>query len=594
MRKLPEPEERVRLPQSAEDALARIEAEQGADVAALVRLSMEEDAREIAWETHWERYEEARQAAGVVPGKEGAEARKGSWRLLPPADPLAGSIQVTDTPVYDLAEAAFELLLKSNDPAHLFVREGELVRLKPRQDGAPRIGLCTPSDLRGWLDLWGRWVTRSKRGETSVASCPAEVVTALMARGAWGYLPPLQGIVAAPLFGPDGRLCRTPGYLKDLGLYYHEGGCEVPDVAKKPDADAWWAARELIVEEFLGGFPFADDASRANAVAMLLTPFLAPMMGAAPLFAVDAPTPGTGKTLLCQAIISVFDPASAAAVAASRESEEWRKLIPGLLLEGGSHVLIDNINFRLDSPELAMAATTGVWRGRRLGSPEVQSVRSRAIWVLTGNNLSLSSELISRTVWVRLDARCARPDERIGFRQEDLLGWVTENRSRLIHAGLTLASVWAATDRPEVDLAFRNFTPWARRMGGLLGTVAIPGFLKNRETFRARADNDGLAWDGFVEAWLAAWNTVSVGASQLFEIAESCESFAEKLGDGHEQARKTRLGRILRREEGRIYAGHRIEKAGVYQGAVRYHLVPVEPEEALAGNDECEPDLRAG
>jgi len=56
-----------------------------------------------------------------------------------------------------------------------------------------------------------------------------------------------------------------------------------------------------LLDELLIDFPFADEASRANALALLLLPYVRPLIvGPTPLHLITAPTQGTGKDLLAQ------------------------------------------------------------------------------------------------------------------------------------------------------------------------------------------------------------------------------------------------------------------------------------------------------
>ena len=55
----------------------------------------------------------------------------------------------------------------------------------------------------------------------------------------------------------------------------------------------------------LGEFPFADEASRANAMALFITPEIPtrdPFLGNIPMGLVDAPQAGSGKSLLVSVV----------------------------------------------------------------------------------------------------------------------------------------------------------------------------------------------------------------------------------------------------------------------------------------------------
>ena len=121
---------------------------------------------------------------------------------------------------------------------------------------------------------------------------PAEVVSDFTSLKAWQGIPSLVGITTAPVVAPDGTLEKEPGYLPRSRLYYHQSGLVLGDIS--PTAANVEAARQLIFEEMLGDFPFVDDASRANALAALLLPFVRPAFsGPTPATLFDAPVEGT-------------------------------------------------------------------------------------------------------------------------------------------------------------------------------------------------------------------------------------------------------------------------------------------------------------
>src|SRR5262249_46038918 len=157
-------------------------------------------------------------------------------------------------------------------------------------------------------------------------------------------------------------------------------------------------ARRLLLEELLGDFPFRDDASRAHALAALLLPFVRHLIdGPTPLHLLDAPVEGTGKTLLAAVIALVATGRSAEALAEGSGDEEWRKRLTAVLAEGPTFILLDNLRRVLDSGALAAALTAVVWKDRLLGFSKMAVLPNTAVWLASGNNTSLSRELIRRT-----------------------------------------------------------------------------------------------------------------------------------------------------------------------------------------------------
>ena len=91
----------------------------------------------------------------------------------------------------------------------------------------------------------------------------------------------------------------APGYDRPTRLVY----CPAPGLIIPPVPDAPTGAQVeaalAVVDDLIGEFPFADDASRANTLALLLTPVLRPAIeGQVPLALIDKPKRGTGASLI--------------------------------------------------------------------------------------------------------------------------------------------------------------------------------------------------------------------------------------------------------------------------------------------------------
>jgi putative DNA primase/helicase len=79
----------------------------------------------------------------------------------------------------------------------------------------------------------------------------------------------------------------------------------------------------LLLDDLFGEFPFVGDAERAHVLALVLLPFVRPMIsGPTPLHMVEKPAPGTGAGLMIDAIsiIATGTSASVMVEAATRMS----------------------------------------------------------------------------------------------------------------------------------------------------------------------------------------------------------------------------------------------------------------------------------
>jgi hypothetical protein len=147
----------------------------------------------------------------------------------------------------------------------------------------------------------------------------------------------------------------------------------------------------------------------------------------------------------------------------------------------------------------------------------------------------------------------------------------------------------------------RLYEDYARVVGGILDAAAITGFLANRIQGRS-PDRESLRWAALVEKWAQERGQKPTSAADLhalifFEkpgvwdaegnvidpgIAADINlqvAFADILGEGKELSQKQKLGHALRKQEDRVWAGHRIVRSGAkgLGGTLLYKVVPLDP-----------------
>src|SRR5260370_3923870 len=276
---------------------------------------------------------------------------------------------------------------------------------------------------------------------------PDDIVQNIQARGNWPFLP-LDALIEFPVFRPDGSLLDAPGYDKVTRLAYAPGpGLTIPPIPEEPNEDDLVRAIDVI-HEVIGEFPFENQASYANAVALLLTPIIRQAInGHVPLALLDATRPGTGKSLLAELVALVATGRKAAMMGAPYDDDEWRKRIAATLSDGATIIVIDNVRSRLQSAALDLALTSHTVQERILGQSRNGVYPQRATWIATGNNIQLGGDMPRRCYWIRLDAHMDKPWRRGNF-THDLEAWVPEHRGDLIAALLTVASAYYPAGSP--------------------------------------------------------------------------------------------------------------------------------------------------
>ncbi len=508
------------------------------------------------------------------------------------AETARPQVQGSERQLRDIRTDALAALLGSNDPPRLFTRSGGIARVTIVQDdqnqAAPQIQQLDADALRGELTNAADWFTlhHSKdRGDYLLPDLPPLAVARdLLALPAID-LPPLVAIITCPTFGSDGGLIVNGGYDQASALWHHPTLIDLPAIPKRPSDDEIVAARDVLAD-IIAEFPFIDEASRANALALMLLPFVRPLIdGPTPLHAVDAPTPGTGKGLLVQACMWPALGYSLDIRSGARDPDEWRKRITSELVAGKPVIGFDNATTRLDSEHLAAALTATMWTDRVLGQTRVVTIPNRSVWVCTGNNLAFSRELARRVVWVRLDAKVEVPEQRTGFRYPNLTAHVREHRTALVAAALTLCRAWLASGCPAGKQIMGSFECYAQTLGGILDVAGVEGFMVNAAELRRQVDTETGEWRAFVHGWWERWHDAWVGVSDLADLLWEADGKRTDLLPSVVKSEKqrgivTQLGMRLARKRDCILAGLRVlvgDKTD-HKDRLVYRLVPTSSE----------------
>ena len=491
-----------------------------------------------------------------------------------------------------LAAGAWGALAASNAPHPWLFRTGARLAWIERDDaGAPLVRPLDENRLTHALARIADWRRMGPKGDLIPTGPPQRLVRDVLVT-ADPIVPVLAGIVAAPIFGADGSLEVSPGYLpRSSVLFEAEPGFAVEAVPERPASCDVAAARSLLVDDLLGDFPFTAEAERAHALALLLLAFARPMIdGPTPLHLVEKPTPGTGATLMVDALATIVTGRPASVMTEGRDEDEWRKRLTAKLRSLPVLLVIDNLKGKLDSCALAAALTAPTWEDRLLGRSEMVQVPIRCAWVATGNNPQLSNEIARRVVRIRLDAGIDQPWRRERFRHPDLLGWLRQHRADLVRACLVLIRHWIAQGRPRASARLGGFEAWSATIGGVLAAAGVPGFLGNVDELYERSDQEGVIWRAFAARWWATFGDDPVRVADLMPLALASDP-PLPVTAASEHGQRVRLGALLERTRDRVFAvgdnSLRIVRAGNVNGAVRWRLAPErKPSTAVARSHE--------
>ncbi len=438
-------------------------------------------------------------------------------------------------------------LLDQRGIPNTYVRDGELIVVEPVSGTAPAAGddnaplplTATGLDPSRLAALLAEHVdvleprTAGRGGHTEVPVTPSRgVLSAVLSHRHWPGLPALRGLISAPVLRPDGTLLQDNGYDPATG-YYLTTRMRMNRVPDRPSTEQVGDAVGFLLDRFLADFPWRSDADRANYLAMLVTPLLRPFTRAlVPFGIVDATMPGSGKTILTSCIGLLV---GQRVLTWPDADDELRKAITTVLADQVGAIVFDNLveGHVINSPVLARLITERTWTDRRLGSNTAATFTNDRVWLATGNNLRTGGDMASRSVWVRLDPDCPRPEARSGFSIPNLDTWILDpdHQATVLYHLLVLVVDWCRHGAPLSPIGdkddvgnsgvpqMRQFTRWAQHLGGFLTHIGVPGFLTNHHE-AADLDDDANEWAQFLHTWRHVFADRPVTARDLRAHAE--------------------------------------------------------------------------
>jgi hypothetical protein len=460
--------------------------------------------------------------------------------------------RVTDEAVESLASAA-----------NLYQRGGRLVRIThgspppkglDRPPNVPAIEYVSTPALREILAseaTYRKWSAREKK--YIGIDVPDKIVANVLARPTWP-VPTLEAIATTPVLRPDGSILAESGFDKATGLFL--------DTAIKfepmPVAEA-----VVLLLEAVADFPFERSEHKAAWLAACLTPLARLAIdGPTPLNAIDGNVRGAGKGLLIDVISHIVTGGPMSRTTAPANDDEWRKRITSIAQEGDSLILIDNVGGTLGSPSFDAALTATTWKDRALGENRMLSAPLNVVWYATGNNIIFAADTSRRTLHIRLESPLEKPEERSDFRHPDLLGWIKENRSRLVSAALSILKGYCDAGRPDQRLVtWGSFEKWSALIRNAIVWAGLPDPGLTRGQLSEQSDDDRATLGALIEGWLQAdpeRKGMTIG--DALRIEHEHPALAAALADLGSRDKRTALSYQLRRFKHRVLNGQRFER----------------------------------
>ena len=517
-------------------------------------------------------------------------------------EPETSLIEIEVTPdVAKVVNGGLEALRRSS--IEIYQRFGALVRIErepakgieflARPPEPPRIGIVSADSMIEYLSEAAYWYVELKDGPKRVRP-PKWVVNVLLARYQWPFKW-LEGVIETPTIRSDGSILDEPGYDPLTGLLY-EPRREYPSVPHAPSVEDIAAALGAIREPF-AEFPWQTPADEAAAIAALFTLVARHIIvGPAPLFGMVAPTPGSGKGLLVQALTILGTGQLPHLMSAQCDGEELGKTFTAIASEGHRAVLFDNAEGHFGSPVLAGALTTTTWTGRILGKTQTLTAPLNPVWFVTGNNISFVGDTGRRVVPVRVDPRCEHPEDR-KFHHTDLLAFIRDNQPRLLTSALTLMRAFILAGRPHHGRPrLGSFEAWDDIVRSAVIWLMDADPCETRSELREHVDSDRETLRTVLRGWHETYPSgKAVSAAEAIRGVRSYatnplhEAFTLLTDDG-KLPTASALGYQLRRWKDRICDGLRLEWVNRTKRGVLWRVIPVDGDREGRGDDGVDGD----
>lgn len=376
----------------------------------------------------------------------------------------------------------------------------EVIRSRPA--GLFEIRDATP----GWLSIEASRSGLKFWKRTRLVEPPIELFNKLRDYTDSLDLPALRGISMTP------TLYRNqPGYDREQGIYHAYPEHLFPPGPSNPTrSDAEEALARLLRP--IRAFPFLDDSARAVAVSGIISGVLRADLSGIPIHLFDAPSAGTGKTLISKVIGIVATGVLPTILTYTGDEEEDRKQLSVALMAGSPVILFDNISKPLRGDFIAGVATSPEFDVRLLGKSENVKIDTRSLLLGSGNNTVVQGDLGRRTIRCRLDAGVERPEEReFNF---DALAEARDTRTSLVVDALTIVRTYLRADRPSPLTPLGSFEEWSRLVREPLVWLGLGDPAGTRSAFED-FDPERETKMKLVQALFRAF-----GANRWFKIAE--------------------------------------------------------------------------
>lgn len=445
----------------------------------------------------------------------------------------------------------------------------------------------------GAIAQYWQWHKTDKSVYEKLIDPPSKVIKQILAMNKYRNLKPLNAVINAPTITHDDHIVSKQGYDAATQLYLDclDHGVSVPALVNEQDAIA--AYHELMKP--FGTFDFADDVSRSVALSAILTAITRPTQPTAPAFAFDAPKQGSGKTYFCECLgLLATGTAPAMTPSIEKNEDEIRKTLLSMAMEGRRFIIWDNVMGHFNSATIASFLTSERVSGRILGQSQNIEVAHRAMFLFTGNNITLVGDMPRRVLTCRFDTGIENPTQA----KRDLsainglkpAAYIVRNRYKLAAAAITLIRGYLQSDaHHKGGLAkdrLSSFEDWdtVARQPVLWLAQQVDGLTDPKRSIDANMDTDpehetlSELLDAIYQ-WQVNKPFTARALSDYLTRVHFDHPLHEVLQDlnGGKPLTTRSIGMVLKFRHGRIASGLKLEQSKVSTKGNYFRVIRVQP-----------------
>lgn len=426
------------------------------------------------------------------------------------------------------------------------------------------------------IATWERLDRRS--GDWERIDPPERHVKVLYATSKHAHLAPLHSIARQPYLRPDGSLSKEPGYDPATCMYgvFDQREYKVPEAPTKDQAAAALTELGALLDEFC----FAGARDKAAALSAILTAAIRPSLPTAPMFHVQAPTPGSGKSYLCALISAFATPQPGVPTSFPTNDTDCSKLLIAALITAPAVLEFDNLTGDLvPYRSLCTVLSSEFWSDRILGVSKTATVMTRTLFLSSGNNVGPVQDMVRRCISIALAPNCEIPAGR-SFTRPTLVLDVYKERARLVSLALTVVRGWLVAGRPQAQVkSFAGYADWGQFCRQPLMWLGMDDPIAHLfEAMRADPDQELLA--RFLHAWYREFGTnprmIRDVLTRAFATPTLCAELIEVMKDIAEdrgEINRRRLGWWLKRHSGRIVDGLQFGRVRAASSAEKWQVI---------------------